>query len=110
MEQLFPGSAHGTACLSATAAQFRAIVVPDRFARFRASLANFRASAARDRMKMGMPDHEIMAGAAHLHAIHQNPDVVRVGMRPAFFEAVVNRMKTGIAAVFAMMDAFVHLR
>jgi len=61
-------------------------------------------------MEVGMPDHEIMASAAHLHAIHQNSDVVRVGMLPAFFEAVVNRMKTGIAAVFAMVDALVHLR
>jgi hypothetical protein len=61
-------------------------------------------------MKLGMSEHEIMCGVAHLRAVQQQSDVFGIGVLAAFLETVVNLMKTGIVAVFAVMDAIVHLR
>jgi hypothetical protein len=57
-----------------------------------------------------MTQHKIMAGVANLYAIHENADMVRVGVLPALMKAIVDGVETGIAAVLAVMDAFVHLR
>lgn len=57
-----------------------------------------------------MTQHEVMCGVAHLRAIHEQADVMGIGMFATFFEAVVNLMKTGVMTVFAVMDAFMHLR
>lgn len=51
-----------------------------------------------------------MCGVADLRAIHEQADVVVVGVFPAFLEAVVDGVKTGIAAIFAVMDALMHFR
>ena len=57
-----------------------------------------------------MPQHEIMAGAANLDAIHENADVLRLGILFTFLERIVNGVETRVPAVFAVMDALVHLR
>ena len=57
-----------------------------------------------------MPEHEVMCGVADLRAIHEQADVVVVGVFPAFLEAVVDGVKTGITAIFAVMDALMHFR
>ncbi len=51
-----------------------------------------------------------MCCVADFRAIHEQADVVVLGMFPTFLEAVVNGVQAGIAAVFAIMDALVHLR
>jgi len=56
-----------------------------------------------------MPEHEVVCCVADLRAIHEQADVVVVGVFPAFLEAVVDGVKTGITAIFAIMDALVHL-
>lgn len=61
-------------------------------------------------MEGRVTQHEVMAGVANLHAVHEDADMVRIGVLSAFMEAIVDRVKTGIAAIFAVMDAFVHLR
>ena len=57
-----------------------------------------------------MPQHEVMAGAANLDAIHENADVPRLGMLFTFFESIMDGVETRVPAVFAVMDALVHLR
>ena len=59
---------------------------------------------------MRMTQHEVMAGVANLHTIHENADVVRFGVLSAFVQAIVDGVKTGISTVLAVMDAFMHLR
>ena len=61
-------------------------------------------------MKRRMPQHEVMAGAANLDAIHEKADVPRLGMLFTFFERIVDGVETRVPAVFAVMDALVHLR
>jgi len=56
-----------------------------------------------------MPEHEVVCCVADLRAIHEQADVMGIGMFAAFLEAVVDGVKTGITAVFAVMDALVHL-
>jgi hypothetical protein len=56
-----------------------------------------------------MPEHEVVCCVADLRAIHEQADVMGIGMFAAFLEAVVDGVKTGIAAIFAIMDALVHL-
>jgi len=57
-----------------------------------------------------MPEHEVMCDMAHLRTIHERPDVMGIGMFSSFFEAVMDFMKTSIMALFAVVDALVHLR
>ena len=57
-----------------------------------------------------MTQHEIVAGIANLHAIHEEANVVRIGVFSALVQAIMDGVKTGITAVFAIMDAFMHLR
>jgi hypothetical protein len=96
--------------LGATAADFRALVLAPRFARISAGFTDFRASAAGDNMQRRLPKHEIMAGIANLHAIHEEEDVVGIGMFSAFVQAIVNDLEADIAAILAVMEALVHLR
>ena len=56
-----------------------------------------------------MPQHKVVRCVADLRAIHEQADVVGIGVFSAFLEAVVDGVKTGITAVFAVMDALVHL-
>ena len=57
-----------------------------------------------------MPQHEIMAGVANLHAIHEDADMMRIGVLPAFVQAIMDSVEAGIAAILAVVDALVHLR
>jgi hypothetical protein len=103
-------AAHCAAGLGATAADFRAGVLADLFAGLGAGFADFRARAAGDGVEMRMPQHEVMCGVAHLHTVHQQADVVSVGVLSAFLQAIVNGVKAGITTVLAVMDALMHLR
>ena len=57
-----------------------------------------------------MHQHEIMCGVAHFGAVQKQPDVFSIGVFAAFFEAVVNRVEARVVAIFAIVDALVHLR
>jgi hypothetical protein len=57
-----------------------------------------------------MAQHEVMGDVAHLRTVHQYTDMIGLGVLATFLETVVNLMKAGIVAVFAVVDALVHLR
>lgn len=56
-----------------------------------------------------MTEHEVVRGMAHLHAIHEQANMMSIGMFTSLFQAVVNLMKTGIVTFFAIVDALMHL-
>ena len=57
-----------------------------------------------------MTQHEVLGGMAHLRTIHEQADMMGLGMFAAFLEAVVDLMQTGIVTLSAVMDAFMHFR
>lgn len=57
-----------------------------------------------------MPEHEVVGDMAHLCTIHEQTNVMSIGMFASLFEAVVNFMKTSIMTLFAVVDALMHLR
>ncbi|MHB1077918.1 MAG: hypothetical protein ACYC67_00860 [Prosthecobacter sp.] len=59
---------------------------------------------------MGVPQHEVMRCVANLGTILQQADVMSIGMFATFLQAVMDRVKTDIVALFACMDAIMHFR
>ena len=56
-----------------------------------------------------MAQYKVMGDVAHLRTVHQYTDVIGLDVPATFFEAVVNLMKAEIVAVFAVVNALVHL-
>jgi hypothetical protein len=95
--------------LCAAAANFGAFVVAQIFARLRAIFADVGARAAGDSVEARMAQHEVMSDVAHLRTIHQQTDMIGISVLATFLETVVNLMKAGIVAVFAVVNALMHL-
>jgi hypothetical protein len=59
--------------------------------------------------QIGSAEHEVRAGLANLRAIHHQPEVRRLHVRAAHFEAVVQRrLVADVMAFQAKPDAFLH--
>jgi hypothetical protein len=60
------------------------------------------------RMVFGAEEHEARARVADLGAGNQHPDVVRVGVLPAQFEAVADGFEADRLATLAAIDTLLH--
>ena len=100
--------AHLPALIGAAAADDGNVGVTELFARLCAGFADLRAGAAGNVVQMRVPNHEVVRREANLRAVQQVADVMRVSMDAAFFEAIVNRVQAGVAAVFAGVNARMH--
>lgn len=92
----------------AAAAELREFFVAGLVAHLGAGIADFSARAAGDFVELGMPEHEVVRGVGHLRAVEQDADVLRAGVRPALFQAVVDSVLAGVVNVFTGVDALVH--
>ena len=96
------------------AAEFRAmpadrgdVGVAELVAGLGAGFADFRARAAGNPVQVRVTEHEVFRGVGDRRAVEQVPDVVRVGVFAALFQAIVNGVDAGVMRVFACMDALV---
>jgi hypothetical protein len=83
-------------------------VVGHPIAVLRAALADFSTRGTCMRMKIGAPEHKIGAGLADLRAIHHEPNMIALGMHAALLQAVLQRLRAGLVAVEAQLDASKH--
>jgi len=94
----------------AAAAKLGQFGVPGVIAHLCASIADLRACAASNVMKLRMAEHQVVCGVGHLRAVEEHANVSRARMRPAFFQAIVDGVQARVMDFFATMDAFIHLR
>jgi hypothetical protein len=71
--------------------------------------ADHRAGPAGLVMQIRPAQHEIAARVADLHAIHHQPDVVRVGVLAAHVQAMLHRFEADVVAAMAFLGTAPHL-
>jgi hypothetical protein len=78
--------------LRTAAADCGNVSIPDFFAGCRAGITYLSTGRARDGMKVGMPNHEIVCCLTHLCAIQQMSDMMGICVSSAFFQTIMHRM------------------
>jgi len=81
------------------------IALPHLLAIFRAPMTDLGAGTAGVHVQVRAADEEIVAGAADGNAVHQQPNVIRAGVFPAAGQAVLERLRAGVATAVAFFGA-----
>jgi hypothetical protein len=104
---------HRAAAFGALSAHFRTlhhqiVVAGEAFARIGAAFADVRAHAARLRVKVASPEHEIRAGRTDLGAVLKQPDVFRRRMFAAHRKTMADYLDAHRVAAKTVVDTFLN--
>src|SRR5690625_875401 len=106
-----PSGGHPPAAFCTAAAGIDAFLhVADLFAAPGALLTDFSADRASAHMKLGADQHEVRRGLTNLGAGDHEPEMIRLDMLAACFQAMIHRHREADAmATQAFVDAVSHL-